>query len=74
MPIEFHKMIHGKGTRGQGWGPGGPWNFQWRAFFEDKPLATAEDIFKFKDNLLKRISDRTVTSSKDIKWRFYPQK
>lgn len=76
MPLDFHKMIHGKGTRGQGWGRGGPWNYQWRQFFATAGPEgrSAKDIWKFKNDLFEKISNRQAQSAQDIDWLHKPKK
>ncbi len=60
MDKKFHLRIHGKGLSGQGWGPGGPWNYQWRRFFATAAQTrTAEEVMDFLDELKAVISDAT---------------
>lgn len=71
LPKEFHKIIHGKGTSGQGWGPGGPWNFQWDRFFAETPNATRDQIENLLDQLRSLTSDFTKTADQ-IEWPYKP--
>jgi hypothetical protein len=71
LPKEFHKLLHGKGTSGQGWGPGGPWNFQWNTFFDQNPNATREQIEDLL-NQLRSITSDTSKTLDDIEWPYNP--
>ena len=66
---EFHKRIHGKGSKG--WPGGDIWNYQWDQFFA-KPGAenyTAQDIITFRDKLKSIISDSSIDVEK-MDWPF----
>jgi len=47
----LHEAIH----QGKGWGLGGPWNFNWKTFFDRNPNATSEDIIDFLENKMKPV-------------------
>jgi hypothetical protein len=68
MSLSFHKLIHRRKTNGLDYGHGGPWNYQWHEFRKTNP--TVAEVIAFKDDLLRRISDKR----KKIDWLYNPQK
>lgn len=69
LPKRFHfDVLH---YAGDTWGPGGPWNYQWREFFRADPIRTQLEVESFLDSLLDLISDQTKSLDK-ISWPYEP--
>jgi hypothetical protein len=73
LPLNIHKKLH---YAGEGWGPGGPWNYQWIQFFRDHPEASESQILDFLNQEMKPVlNDLIANPSKtldELNW-FYTQ-
>jgi len=74
LPKNIHDKIHGVGSAGQGWGPGGAWNYQWKQFFERNANPTEGQIRTFLDKLRGVLDDVIDNSSKPLKEYKWPYK
>ena len=71
MDVALHQKIHS----GKGWGAGGPWNYNWKRFFEDNPEADADMMLKFlNEKMLPCISkEKKDLPLDDMGWFYNPK-